>query len=325
MYLALLAASLLHGVVALAWIGGLRRLAAPISAALTASLLMLALLLPVVVVAARLAQVPSPPDHWLLVRAGDWLTAILAAGPGPKIALVTLLAGTTLVFAVQELLPLRKWRPRRWTSERTRDPRLEASLERVLSAVDRLPATRLRGRVPRVRALETDGAVAALHGFVDPVVIVSRGLLDRLDDDELDCVIAHEVAHRLRGGNLVPLLAWLARVPQAASPAALVLYRSWVEAQEQACDALAAELTGRPAALADVLLKLHRQEEQGAAAEEGEGLLRRSRRELLRRAEVDVTRTRIRAVLDSDGGGAAPRWLVGVSALVLGAMLWGIA
>ena len=321
----LLAASVLHSTVALAWIAGVRRLAGPISASLTASLGMLAIALPVVLGAARLSGLPPPPDAWLLVRVRAWVAAIEGAGPGLRLALLALLGGTGFVFAAQELLPLQRWRGRRWQYASTRDRRLEASLARVRAALDRQRPARWHLRMPRILALETPRPIAALHGMTAPIILVSRGLLDRLDDEQLDNVVAHEVAHSLRGGNLLLLIIWLARVLQAASPTALVLYRNYIEAQEQACDSLAARLTGHPAALASALLEVQQHRHPGAIRRRGEGFVRRSRREILRRTDLAVTRARVRALLDTTPTGAAPHALVWGSACVLAALLWGIA
>lgn len=70
-----------------------------------------------------------------------------------------------------------------------------------------------------------------------PTVVVTTGLLDRLDDDELDAALAHEVAH----------------VANRDLPVALRLF---ARTREYAADRGAVSLTGDPASLASALRTL---------------------------------------------------------------------
>ena len=65
--LVLLCTNLLHGCVALVWITGVRQVARPLPAALSANLLVLALLLPPVALFLQLAGVPPAPEEYRLL------------------------------------------------------------------------------------------------------------------------------------------------------------------------------------------------------------------------------------------------------------------
>jgi Zn-dependent protease with chaperone function len=316
----LLVANLLHGLVAMIWLAGIRRFAGPIPPALNASLLMLALVLPVFVAALHLTGVAGPPEGLKLLRVDLWSMALVGSGAfyGFVLALVI---GTMVIVLLQELWPA--WRRKRGPlrAERVEDPRLVASLARVRESYAAIGTRFPRRRQPRARVLETAQDLALLHGLRAPTVLVSRGLLDRLDDEELDGVIAHELAHLVRGGNLRLLAIWGVRLLQAASPPALILFRSFVEAQESACDALAANASRRPAALAHALVKVYG---RAPSPGNGAGALDRARAEIQRRSDLTSTRLRVRALLDHEPNGRVSLAAVLASAVALGGMLWAI-
>jgi len=154
---------------------------------------------------------------------------------------------------------------------------------------DRVTYLAQQAGVPKPRVAvaenETPNAFAAGRGQGDAVVCVTTGLLDELDDDELDGVLAHELAHILnRDFQLMTVVAalsimagWIVRWGflfgdgggggegggwqlVAGYVAALVV---WVGAflvgrlisryREFAADRGAAAITGDPAALASAL------------------------------------------------------------------------
>jgi len=171
--------------------------------------------------------------------------------------------------------------------------------QRVLTETDPLPdrfaeveetATRLARQVdlpqPEVYYLDADDDVAYTVGadVVDtegrPTVLVSRGLLTALDDDELEAVLAHELAH-VRNGDLrvmslavVPLLTaeelderiFNATYPMNTPLTSVSGVLLWVASagvgvfsrgRELAADDAAARITGAPGALAAALETLH--------------------------------------------------------------------
>lgn len=80
------------------------------------------------------------------------------------------------------------------------------SMERLPVGVERL-ADRL-GLRGRVDVIEYPGLIAFAHGLIRPRIVVSSGLVDTLDEDELEAVLWHERAHVL---SLDPLRVLLAR------------------------------------------------------------------------------------------------------------------
>ncbi len=170
---------------------------------------------------------------------------------------------------------------------------------RVLEQTDPLPdrfadieetATRLARQVdlpqPEVHHLDADDDVAYAVGSDvvgtegRPTVLVSRGLLAALSDDELEAVLAHELAH-VRNGDLrvmslavVPLLTAeelderifnltypmntpLTTVSGALLWVAYVGVGVFSRGRELAADDAAARITGAPGSLASALETLH--------------------------------------------------------------------
>jgi heat shock protein HtpX len=63
---------------------------------------------------------------------------------------------------------------------------------------------------PRLVVADSDAPNSFSVGGSDPVVVLSEGLIDRLDEDELDAVLAHELAHlRNRDATVLTLAGFL--------------------------------------------------------------------------------------------------------------------
>jgi Zn-dependent protease with chaperone function len=310
----LLVANVVHGLLALVWIAGVQRLLAPRSAIWATSTLALGLAVPVL---AGLWGLLSPAlgaelSELTLLRVGPALEAAVVAAPPLAPLAWTLLGGTVILFVTQELLRavlgVRHWQ----RAERLPDPALAALAERLVAEFRRQGLYGRRQRAPGVAALDLDRPVALLAGLHAPTVLVSRGLVARLDADQLEGVLAHELAHAALGGNRRLLLLWLLRALQAHSPAALVLFRSLTARLELACDALAAQVTGKPAALASALMVVHRSLPDAAAAA-GPNAARAT----AARADRKLVETRVRALLDARPDTATP----GPAAVLFGAVL----
>ncbi len=170
-----------------------------------------------------------------------------------------------------------------WASWKSRQPN-RRDKERVREALERLAL--LAGvtvPVVEVTANRTPLSWTTSFPWREAKVHVSTGLLDRLDDRELQAVLAHELAHVVHRDALVMTLlagppAYLLRglksafeddifravissfiwIPFLALPAAIMLAISRVvsRARELAADRAAAVLTGSPASVAAALIKV---------------------------------------------------------------------
>ena len=155
------------------------------------------------------------------------------------------------------------------------DERIVSISHRVASGFDRpLPTL-------RIHAEDTPLAFTLRHEDA-PTLVVSEGLLRTLSDDELEAVVAHELAHlangdlRLMRWAIVPLLSaeefrdWVTgdpsdprELPWRALGWVLVAWAKlsvglFSRGREFAADAAAVEVTGDPSALAAALERLDR-------------------------------------------------------------------
>lgn len=128
------------------------------------------------------------------------------------------------------------------------DPALRATAARLASAmsIDR-PDLYLLERCP-------GGALTA--GLRRPVVVLDPALLRRLDERELEGLVAHELAHIRRRDVLMNLLVGIARDLTFFLPTLHVACRWLRLEQEHGADEVAAAQTRRPAALASSILKV---------------------------------------------------------------------
>ncbi|SDQ31707.1 M48 family metallopeptidase [Natronobacterium texcoconense] len=150
-------------------------------------------------------------------------------------------------------------------SDEPAPPELQARVNRLAVNANVVPSD---VRVGRAR---TPIAVTVGYRPSTTTLVVSRGLLESLDDRELDAVLAHELAHvanrdaavltalsipaaRARASiayyGAVPYLAFLASLARTTTRWSVAIV---ARAREHAADDGAAEITGDPAALASAL------------------------------------------------------------------------
>jgi len=77
-----------------------------------------------------------------------------------------------------------------------------------------------------------------------------------LDEQELETVLAYELAHHARGDHLLTWWALLLRDAFCYLPTSRLTYQQLRDAQELACDDLAAQMTRQPLGLASALTKV---------------------------------------------------------------------
>ena len=144
--------------------------------------------------------------------------------------------------------------------------RLAVSVERVAArarSIERSDGPCFRCTLPHdlptpASRVRRSGAPVSLDPDGDPVIQLPAALLAILDDDELDAVVAHEVAHVVVARDREGCAPLWARVARWTSPASLLVSRLLDREEELACDELAVRITGQPTALASALLKAYR-------------------------------------------------------------------
>lgn len=167
------------------------------------------------------------------------------------------------------------------------------------------PFAEWRVALDRMRArLEMSGGVAvrradwlagpAVYGVLKPVVLIPAAAVAGLSTEQLEAILAHELAHVLRRDFLVNILQTAAETILFYHPAAWWISRQIRQERECSCDRIAARAAGGETVLAKALVSL---EENRAAmpllAASGGNLRNRIERlaELNRPAPVQFTGT----------------------------------
>lgn len=119
--------------------------------------------------------------------------------------------------------------------------------------------TLVAGEAVPVFVVESERPLLALAGVVRPRIVVSRGVLDALSQDQIDAAIEHERAHRTSRDNLKRLLLLLAPNVFPFSRGFAALDRGWARFSEWAADDRAAAGNSRRSlSLAAALVRVSR-------------------------------------------------------------------
>jgi len=117
-------------------------------------------------------------------------------------------------------------------------------------------AARLDVPEPRVMVRPTLPGGAFVVGVRRPVIVIGADLLERLDVEELEGVVAHELAHVRRRDTLVAAVLGTMRDLTFFVPGGNWAIRQLHRERELAADQVAVHVTKRPGALASGLLKV---------------------------------------------------------------------
>ncbi len=178
-------------------------------------------------------------------------------GPHPDpahpgwVLLVALMGSTMLLLMGIEAAALL----RHLTAERSSARRLPDLPGRLQEALARLVA---RG-IPTfpVVVLGRGAPMACTVGLWRPTVVVTASLVETLDDEEMEGVLAHEMAHARRRDNWLSWLIFLLRLASFYNPVALFTFHQISHDMERVCDAESAAATGKRLPLASALLKVY--------------------------------------------------------------------
>lgn len=97
-----------------------------------------------------------------------------------------------------------------------------------------------------------------IWGFLNSKLVLSSGLLNTLDEAELEGVVEHEAAHHARRDNLVKLILLAASYLSPAFPLTRQILFWQLEQVELVCDEIAANETRKPLEIASALVKVRR-------------------------------------------------------------------
>jgi uncharacterized protein (TIGR03435 family) len=94
-----------------------------------------------------------------------------------------------------------------------------------------------------------------VFGIVRPVLIWPERLSERLDEEQMEAILAHEMTHLRRRDNLAAAIHMLVEALFWFHPIVWWMERRMIEERERACDEAVVRLGGSPEAYAEGLLK----------------------------------------------------------------------
>ena len=107
-----------------------------------------------------------------------------------------------------------------------------------------------------VRLCSQSSPIALAYGIRRPTILLSRWMLEQLDEQELEAVVTHELMHISRHDYLLNWIATMLRDAFFYLPTSQRAYQQFRREKELACDDLVVAATRRPLALASALTKV---------------------------------------------------------------------
>jgi uncharacterized protein (TIGR03435 family) len=171
--------------------------------------------------------------------------------PEPKPLTTLLVRGFTVVWPLGSLAVLLVWAVR-W--------RRVAVAVRNASPIASGPALeslrRLEGDAPRLRLVSSNQSVEpGVFGIVRPVLMWPAGIEDRLSDEQIAAILAHEVAHVRHRDNLAAVIHMLVEAVFWFHPLTWWIGARLVDERERACDEDVVRLGTAPDVYAESILK----------------------------------------------------------------------
>ena len=183
--------------------------------------------------AAAQASVAAHPAHWLAfapaVAAAVWLCGFIAV-----------LAGWTS-----------GWR-RAFRTTRESWPVFEG---REVEALGRAQC-KAGMRTPIPLRMSSRAMEPGIFGVIRPVLLWPDGISEKLDDAQIEAIVAHEVEHVRRRDNLTSAVHMLVEALFWFHPAVRWMGARLVEERERACDEKVVEQSAQPEAYAESILKV---------------------------------------------------------------------
>jgi len=168
----------------------------------------------------------------------------------PLTAVFTLLlALTSFVFFLQEVVPIL----RDAVARKREDPYVCLPADPVVDDLTRQMSGQLGIEPPPVTVLDDSNPFIVTSGSKNHALILTYGLLEVLDREQLKSAIAHELAHIARMSNATKWMVFVIRVMMFFNPIVLVVFRRIVQDDEHICDDITVSLTKSPRVLASTL------------------------------------------------------------------------
>ncbi len=185
-----------------------------------------------------------------LLDSNKWFSLDLLRGVPLFTVFIAILAVSSLIFILQELLPI--FFHMREQSRSVQEPVSEAVeqvlTQKVTEALEGLPFDQ-----QFVEILNDEDLSLFSDTGLNPRIYISTGLMNILTIEQLQAAFAHEIGHIQRTRRPVLIFAYILRVLMFYNPIAMLEFRKLSQEEEKVCDDIAISLTGKPEALSAVV------------------------------------------------------------------------
>ncbi len=119
---------------------------------------------------------------------------------------------------------------------------------------------------PSVRIVDEPYPMLFTTGIKNHVIILSKALLDKFTDDQMESALAHEIVHIIRGSSIKTQIIYILRMLMFYNPVSLIEFRRLVQDDEFICDDITVSLTKKPEALISAINAFysHPEEDKGS-------------------------------------------------------------
>lgn len=181
-------------------------------------------------------------NKWLAIRLWDVI---------PLYALFLLfLFLAVIIFVLQEILPTVMEKVTKSGYQLYSTPDISTDIDAIIDNI----CKKLRIEKPAVQIVDEPYPMLFTTGVKNHTIIISKSLLDKLDDEQLESVLVHEVMHIMRGSSIKTQIIYLLRMLMFYNPVSLIEFRRLVQDEEFICDDLTVSLTKKPDALISALM-----------------------------------------------------------------------
>jgi bla regulator protein BlaR1 len=171
--------------------------------------------------------------------------------PRPNPLLTLAMRGVTIAWPVGSVALLLVWAVR-WQ----RVTRAAGAASAITSGPLLDTLRRLEGHGPRLRLVSSNQAIEpGVFGILRPVLLWPAGIEDRLSDEQVEAILAHEVAHVRRHDNLAALIHMVVEAVFWFHPLVWWIGGRLVDERERACDEDVVRRGTEPDVYAESILK----------------------------------------------------------------------
>ncbi len=156
---------------------------------------------------------------------------------------------TAITFFLQEIIPIIKDAVQRVKVYHYNTLPVDTEIESMVSVL----SESLGIEKPRVNIINDKNPVILTTGAKSHTIVLSSGLVEILDREQLYSAIAHEFAHIVRRSNVTSWMIFIIRILMFFNPIVLIVFRRIVQDDEHICDDLTISLTEKPLVLASTL------------------------------------------------------------------------